>query len=243
MPAFDRMRPGWLSRLPTGANLSSHNPNERTALMLDARRYLPLGLAFGLAFGALNRRVVFGQESHGQHDHQAMMAEKEISSELAALSSGDRALAKAQRFCPIIVRNRLGAMGTPIKVTVQGQPVFVCCEECVEDATKGGRATLETAQKLTDVSAHLAKLPSENRAEVEAQKFCAVANNNFLGSMGVPVKLQIDGKFVFLCCKGCLKKAQANPVATLAKVEELRKVGMHDRDRHEHADGRGDHRH
>ena len=47
-------------------------------------------------------------------------------------------------------------------------------------------------------------------------------DNSRLGSMGVPVKVMIDRKPVFLCCKGCRRKALANPDATLAKVEELK---------------------
>ncbi len=51
--------------------------------------------------------------------------------------------------------------------------------------------------------------------------------------MGAPIKLELDGKPVFLCCKGCVAKAEANPAATLAKVEELRHAGMAGDD-HEH---------
>jgi hypothetical protein len=45
------------------------------------------------------------------------------------------------------------------------------------------------------------------------------------GAMGTPLKVMIEGKPVFLCCDGCTKKAQANPAAVLAKVEELKKAG------------------
>jgi Cu/Ag efflux protein CusF len=40
--------------------------------------------------------------------------------------------------------------------------------------------------------------------------------------MGPPVKVQIDGQPVFLCCAGCEEKALANPKQTLAKVAELK---------------------
>ena len=43
-----------------------------------------------------------------------------------------------------------------------------------------------------------------------------------LGSMGPPLKLDIDGQPVFVCCAGCKKKALADPKATLAKVAELK---------------------
>lgn len=72
------------------------------------------------------------------------------------------------------------------------------------------------------IAANLAKLSAEDRKLAEAQKFCPVMADNRLGSMGVPTKVMIKDKPVFLCCKGCRRKALANPDATLAKVEELK---------------------
>jgi len=40
--------------------------------------------------------------------------------------------------------------------------------------------------------------------------------------MGTPVKLELKGQAIFLCCKSCLKTAQENPDATITKVEKLR---------------------
>jgi Cu(I)/Ag(I) efflux system membrane fusion protein len=47
------------------------------------------------------------------------------------LSASDRALAESQRICPV-TELQLGSMGTPIKVLVNGRPVFICCEGCRE---------------------------------------------------------------------------------------------------------------
>ena len=58
--------------------------------------------------------------------------------------------------------------------------------------------------------------------------------------MGAPIKLELDGKPVYLCCSGCTKKAQADPAATLAKVEELKQAGM--KQDHDHADHDHDHK-
>jgi hypothetical protein len=58
--------------------------------------------------------------------------EAEIEAALAKLSSADRALAEAQKMCPVSDQP-LGSMGTPIKVTVEGREVFVCCEGCVAE--------------------------------------------------------------------------------------------------------------
>lgn len=48
---------------------------------------------------------------------------------LAALSPEDQALAARQKVCPVM-GSPLGSMGTPVKVTVEGRDVFLCCEGC-----------------------------------------------------------------------------------------------------------------
>jgi len=184
-----------------------------------------------------------GQETHEHgkkgHDHEAMMKQqKKIDEALAALPAEDQKLAKAQRFCPIMTYDRLGSMGTPMKVLIDGKPVFLCCKACKDDAVKGGEKTVKTVVKLRDSTQTLAKLPMGERMAIEAQKYCAVANTSFLGSMGKPIKLDIDGKPVYLCCKGCTKKAQADPIATLAKAEKLKKAGTLKGHDHKHADGK-----
>jgi Cu(I)/Ag(I) efflux system membrane fusion protein len=72
------------------------------------------------------------------------------------------------------------------------------------------------------VKVELAKLSAEDRRAAELQQFCPVRPANRLGSMGVPMKVMIDGQAVFLCCDRCEDKAKANPKQTLQKVEELK---------------------
>lgn len=72
------------------------------------------------------------------------------------------------------------------------------------------------------VTATLAQLSETDRPLAEAQAFCAVQTHERLGSMGVPLKLDVQGKPVFVCCKGCEKKALSDPQATLARVEQLK---------------------
>ena len=65
---------------------------------------------------------------------QETSSEAEASSETVAtveLSEADLALATDQRVCPV-GKGELGSMGTPIKVMVEGEPVFICCEHCRE---------------------------------------------------------------------------------------------------------------
>lgn len=73
-----------------------------------------------------------------------------------------------------------------------------------------------------EVAAERAKLSPEDRALVDAQEWCAVSTDERLGAMGPPLKLDIKGQPVFVCCKGCKRKALADPDKTLAKVAELK---------------------
>ncbi|MEZ6080404.1 MAG: hypothetical protein R3C56_33455 [Pirellulaceae bacterium] len=114
---------------------------------------------------------------------------------------------------------------------------------CVLQGLHRGRAkdeaaALKTTAKLVDSTAELAKLPPAERAAAEARKYCAIANGSFLGSMGA-YQASDRRQTCISVLSGCTAKAQANPAATLAKVEELKKAGMkdgHDHAGHEHSD-------
>jgi hypothetical protein len=73
-----------------------------------------------------------------------------------------------------------------------------------------------------DIKAVRAKLSPEDQSLVAAQEFCVISSDERLGSMGPPVKIMVKDQPVFLCCKGCQKKALANPEQTLAKIDELK---------------------
>ena len=75
----------------------------------------------------------------------------ELVAGLAELSVEDRQLAETQRICPV-AGYRLGSMGTPIKVDVQGTSVFICCEGCRK-------------RLLNEPDVYLAKLENMSRLE------------------------------------------------------------------------------
>jgi hypothetical protein len=166
--------------------------------------------------------------ANAKDEKSAADQEKEIKAALETLSAADRALAEAQRFCVTMPHERLGAMGTPKKITVNGKPVFLCCEGCEKKAKANAKATLQTVESMKKSNTALAKLSKEDRAFAEQQMSCPVSNGR-LGSMGTPPKVTVQGKSVFLCCKGCQKQALADPKGTLAKVEKL----MQAEDEHE----------
>jgi hypothetical protein len=54
----------------------------------------------------------------------------------------------------------------------------------------------------SSVQQALSQLSPDDRARAIAQKDCPVTGQP-LGSMGKPFRLVLEGKPVFLCCKGC----------------------------------------
>jgi hypothetical protein len=71
-----------------------------------------------------------------------------VKAALAKLSAEDRRLAEAQVFCAIDQDSPLGSMGPIYKVTIKGQPVFLCCKGCVAEANSHPEQTLAQLQKL-----------------------------------------------------------------------------------------------
>jgi len=72
---------------------------------------------------------------------------KAIQEALASLTKKERELARRQGICPV-AEIPLGSMGTPIKLDVGGQPVFICCEACRD-------------RLLRNPDEYLAKLPGD----------------------------------------------------------------------------------
>lgn len=74
--------------------------------------------------------------------------EAEVRSGLAKLPPEDRKLAGQQKFCAVRGDSLLGLMGRPHKVTVRGEPVFLCCKGCEDKALADPEATLARAKAL-----------------------------------------------------------------------------------------------
>ena len=163
--------------------------------------------------------------------------EATVSASLAALSVGDRKLVESQRTCPILDGNRLGSMGVPIKLILEGKPAFVCCKGCVKQAQADAKKTLarvaelrlqpvkpaggSSVEKAEKIRLNLSKLSAEDRILAEEQNTCP-ATEQPLGSMDVPIKVMVNGQPVFACCKGCDDEMLADPAATLEKVRRFK---------------------
>ena len=65
--------------------------------------------------------------------------------------------------------------------------------------------------------AWLAKLAEADRPRALRQKLCPVTGKP-LGSMGVPPKVNVRGRVVFLCCDGCTSAVEDHPEKYLDKL-------------------------
>jgi len=138
-----------------------------------------------------------------------------------------------------------------IEWTVGGKKYLFCCPPCVDEfvrmakevpsevkgpedyiqkpsdsgtaaKTKSAESATATPSEDPEVTEALATLSQEDRALAKSQKFCAVQTDSLLGSMGKPIKIDVKGQSVFLCCKGCKTKAMNDSEATLAAVAKLK---------------------
>ena len=166
---------------------------------------------------------------------------------LAQLPENQRRLVEQQVFCPILEQSRLGSMGTPVRLTIEGQPVFVCCDGCKKSALANPTQTLAKVASLmkgehaavqpvsskppapdskeeVEIKTELAKLSDADRAAAEAQRFCVILKDSRLGSMGPPEKFVIEGQEVFVCCEGCKEEAITESAKTLKTLRDLQEA-------------------
>ncbi len=118
------------------------------SFLVDAETRLTAGVGstyFGASGGPQSeRRGAAGEARPSLSEDE----DAKVNAILAKLSRVDRRLAEAQRFCAIQQENRLGSMGVPVKVMIEGRPVFLCCEGCRDDALAHADRTLATVERL-----------------------------------------------------------------------------------------------
>lgn len=116
-----------------------------------------------------------------------------------------------QKVCPVTGRP-LRSMGEPLPVAVGEKTVFVCCAGCVPavrdnpDKYSSGRPTLCVSTATAEDAECIAR-----------QAVCPVMDEP-LGGMGQPIKVMVGDKPIFLCCRGCIKKVEADPGGYLNKI-------------------------
>jgi Cu(I)/Ag(I) efflux system membrane fusion protein len=90
--------------------------------------------------------------------------QERIAANLAKLPPEDRALAIAQKLCPVLPGSTLGSMGPPLKLTVAGETVFVCCAGCQEAALAQPEQTVAKVRQLRALEGG-ASSPREHASE------------------------------------------------------------------------------
>lgn len=139
------------------------------------------------------------QAAHAQGSYQAPGTVNEHNQHSATeFAAAEQLQIAVQKICPV-TGEQLGTMGSPIRVQVGSQFVYLCCEGCKGKEFKTGY--------WQSIQSNIAA----------AQGVCPI--------MGKPVKPSmkstiVDGRQVFVCCPPCIAKIQADVEGTLKKVDE-----------------------
>lgn len=88
-------------------------------------------------------------------------------------------------------------------------------------AAPGSSGGAASSKKDDAIRAAMADLSEADRSDAIAQDRCAVSGHP-LGSMGAPLRVDLRGTSVFLCCKSCESKAFAKPEAAVARAAEYK---------------------
>ena len=113
--------------------------------------------------------------------------------------SRDQLRIAAQQICPTS-GTKLGEHGTPIKVKVGKEHVFLCCKGCLKKKI--------SPKHWATIHSNLAK----------AQHECPVMEHKLPKN---PKWTIVDGQIVFICCPPCTKKIGADPKTYLQKIDKL----------------------
>jgi len=102
----------------------------------------------------------------------------------------------------------------PAPMPTEGNPE---AEPGVEGDAAAAAPSAEDQSETAKIQAALASLSVEDRALAETQKICPVGGGP-LGAMGAPIKVEVAGHTVFICCEGCEDPLVTDPAKHLAKI-------------------------
>jgi hypothetical protein len=150
------------------------------------------------------------------------------------LAPADRALAASQQYCPVLQGSRLGSMGDIVRIELGGKPVFLCCKNCIKEATADPAATLVLVESFRKRAGPITltekqrvererydKLSAEDKKLVDEQRLCPVTGEELL-SMAVPIRMMAKGQPIMICCRGCKEDIENKPDEMVRKVTELK---------------------
>ena len=114
------------------------------AFLLDAETRLNPSVAAGYFGASLSNSSASGHTTSHAHDSSEAAA---VRAALDKLSPDERASVERQKVCPI-TGMPLGSMGTPVKIELKGQTVWLCCAGCEVEASEAPDKTLEKLKQL-----------------------------------------------------------------------------------------------
>lgn len=103
---------------------------------------------------------------------------------LAKLSTPDRRLAEAQKRCPVL-GGPLGAMGTPVKVVLDDEPVLLCCKACEKQAREHSAATKERVRRFKQAAPTNGMPPDLSRMETPSSASAPDSVNELPDQSGI----------------------------------------------------------
>jgi Cu(I)/Ag(I) efflux system membrane fusion protein len=172
-----------------------------------------------------DKKIVYIERAEGQYEgHEVQLGPRHdgFFPVVKGLKAGDKVAAAGSflvdaetRLNPAVASTYFGASGaqTAVVPSSAGQSAGV-------DWLKPGQPLPQlSADELKNVN----QLIKVDCARAMMQRVCPVTGFP-LGSMGVPVKMTLRGKTLFLCCKGCIGKARRAPVDTLKKLEIILEI-------------------
>ncbi len=118
-------------------------------MSFDSRAVTILVVAFGVSMfvGCGSEEIQPKTTTTEQPERKDSISER-VAEAMSTLSDDDRRLAEEQKFCVVSESSLLGSMGPPIRLDINGQPVFICCEGCEAQAKRDAEATLKTVARL-----------------------------------------------------------------------------------------------
>lgn len=115
------------------------------------------------------------------------------------LSEHDKIHVAVQEICPISGQ-KLGSMGTPLKVKIGEEIIYVCCKGCLKKQVN--------PTHWTTIHNNFAK----------AQGICPVMENKLSAKAKWTI---VDGQIFYVCCPPCTEKIAKDPKAYMKKLDEL----------------------
>jgi len=120
--------------------------------------------------------------------------------------------------CPVS-GEKLGSMGNPVVLTVEGREVRLCCKGCVGKIEKDAAKYL----KIVDQGLVAQQKPYYPAAT------CVVSGEPLVEEgKDIGLEVIVKNRLFRLCCKGCVKKLKENPSTYFADLDERVKEDQRD---------------